>query len=340
MNTKPMYPLASGDPSHGGPGSGLRAAGRQPGRPADHPAPGDGSRRTGAGRGRPRRSLGKILAITLAVLAVVLLLAEFGMRWYMRDQIISSVKNSAAESGAHIEADPEVKFGTSPVLLGMAQGTIPHLDLNLPSTLNISYVDNDKSKPVVQGNPAVHITGTDLKPQKGSSNATFGELDVNTTIPPDLMLAEVRKSTTNSPAAEASPVAKLITISGVRPNPQDQSLDFEISGGIAQLRMKPVVRGGQMQFEVQGAKIFGFNVPESFTSRLRDSLASAAGQTDVPEGLQFTSAKVVDGGLELTLHGTDVDMKRMTDSLKAQQGTQALGRGQPTAQPDSLRPAA
>ena len=98
----------------------------------------------------------KAIIGVLAVVLVLLLVAEAGIRMYLSNQITSGF---AQQPGAEAAGDPKVSFGSSPVVFGLLGGTLPHITVDAPSTLFVN--GNDYT-----GNPAatiqlekVHITG-------------------------------------------------------------------------------------------------------------------------------------------------------------------------------------
>ncbi|HIW95367.1 MAG TPA: DUF2993 domain-containing protein [Candidatus Corynebacterium gallistercoris] len=275
----------------------------------------------------------KIALAIVAVLAILLVAGEVGMRADMSSQITSSVKQEAADSGLTLERDPEVSFGPQPVLLGLVSGSIPHMDMNIPSTLDISFEDGDASRPVVEGNPPVHLVADDLKTDGSSDNITMGEVTITTTIPKELMLAQAQKGTDSNQDPQGAQggtdlgfLEGLFRVTGIEPNLERQAMEFQIGGGIAKLRLKPVVDGSTLRFEVDSAEFLSFEVPESFVNSIKGSLEDAAVQ-GIGGGLEFQSVSVTQDGMEIVLHGTDVDMKEVGQTIETGSGDSSTGYG-------------
>ena len=277
----------------------------------------------GAGQGSPKKSgkgSGKGWKIALAVIAVIVVLfglGEFGARTYFANQITNSVKEEAQKNGTQIESDPKVSFGSSPVLLALVTGTIGSMDLQLPSTLNISYQGADKSKPIVKGYPAVHIDAHNLKPSDNGDDMTMGEVTIDTSVPNDLMLAQAQKSTEQS-TGDLGFLSGLLRVTDIQPNLERQTMEFQIGGGLATLQMKPVVSNGNLMFDMDSAQILGQNLPQQFVDQLKGSLAGTT--VAAVGGLNFEKVSVTQTGLEVTLHGTNVDMNEVGKAFDEQAG--------------------
>lgn len=274
----------------------------------------------------------------MAVVIVILLLiaaAEFGLRAYLKGTVADEMRSSAQDKGVELSADPEVSFGSAPLIGGLIRGKIPELTMSLPSSLSVKYQDSDQSKPVVTGQPAIKATMKDV--ETGGDNGTIGSLTVDTTLPPEYLLAEVQKAMSEGdgaggtgsgsagqsgrPAQDAAPnpLAGLMKVDGVEPNTADQTLDVRIAGGLATVAMKPSVTDQGFVMEVADVKLLGFSLPDSLTDSLKDSLQQSIDQSD---NLQITDAEITDDGLKVRLSGHDVTMDDLADDASGfSQGT-------------------
>lgn len=309
--TRPFDPN-SGDPNSSGQGSG--GSNFQQSQPSFGTPP-TSTKAKKSGKGW------KIAAAIVAVLMLLLAAGEFGTRAFMSNQITNSVKEEAAESGLDLEQDPNVSFGPRPILLGLAAGSIPHMDMTIPSTLDVSYENDDPSRPVVKGNPPVHLVADDLKIDDESDNMIMGEVTITTNIPKELMLAQAQKGGESSEETEGAQggtelgfLENLFRVTGIEPNLEHQAMEFQIGGGIAKLRLKPVVDGSTLRFEVDSAEFLSFEIPGSFVDSIKGSLEDAAVE-GIGGGLEFQSVSVTQDGMELVLHGTDVDMKEVGQTI-------------------------
>lgn len=259
----------------------------------------------------------KILLVVVIVLAVLAAVAEFGVRAYAKNTVVDEIRSSAEERGTELTEDPSVSFGMSPLLLGLMQGKIPSFEADLPSSLDVTYEDSDQSRPVVTGQPAMTLNAKDMSTD--SDNPTAGEITVDTTLPPDLLLSEIQKSQAEgSGGGEGEGLGGLleglIEVTGVQMNTANNTMDLEITGGLATLSMTPVVENGALNFEVQNLQILKMDLPESMVQSLTDSLQETV--NDV-EGLQIQDATVTEDGLEVQLHGTDVSLDDVSSSTSS-----------------------
>lgn len=264
----------------------------------------------------------KILVSVVAVLVILLVIAEFGVRAYAKNTVVDEIRSSLEEDGTELSEDPSVGFGASPLLLGLVQGKIPSMNASLPSTIQVDYEDGDQSRPVVSGQPAVDLDAKDIS-IKGES-MLIDDLTLNTTMPPELLLAELQKSEAEGAEGTEGEQAQddqsgesgdnpfsgalegLISITGVNMNPDENTLDFEVSGGLATLSMTPEVTDGNLSMSLADVKIFGMSLPESVAESLSDSLERSV--NDTSEDLDIQSAEVTEDGLKIELHGNQVNM--------------------------------
>jgi len=253
----------------------------------------------------------KVLIGFLLVIVLLLLLAEFGLRWFMKDQIQSAFREQQQESGVSEPVDPDISLGASPVLLGIVQGKIPQMTVDIPSTLDITYEGQDKSNPRVTGEPAVHLELRDMKMDTDNpEDAVVGDLRLRTVITKEMLLAQASESASDGGGDEDNPLAGLLQITDVRPNPDKQTLSFDLTGGLATFEVKPVIQDGQMKMEMENVSLVGMDLPESFTQEMESQLEDSI-PADVQGGMDFESINVTDEGLEVNMHGTDVNFSEL-----------------------------
>ncbi len=253
----------------------------------------------------------KILVTVVVVVLLLLAAAEFGLRFTLKGRVSDELRDSATDQGIELSGDPQVSFGASPMLLGLVRGRIPEMTVDLPSSLNISYRDSDRSKPVVTGQPAATLTAKNM--QASGDDPTVGDLTVDTVLPQDYLLAVLQRSMsgdggdggnrTADDSSGAGLLSGLIQITGVDTDPDAGTLDIEISGGLATLSMTPSAVDGGMSFEVADLQIFGMSLPDDMVAGLSDSLTRTVEKTD---NLEITRVSVTGDGLEVRLHGSDV----------------------------------
>ena len=71
---------------------------------------------------KQRSSAGKILLTIIIVIAVLLLLAEFGLRWFIGNQVVQALATQDTQTSSEQKEKPKISFGTSPLLLGLFKG--------------------------------------------------------------------------------------------------------------------------------------------------------------------------------------------------------------------------
>lgn len=263
----------------------------------------------------------KILGGIVAVILILLLLAEFGLRWYVKDNITNTLKEQAVSSGVQLREDPEVTLGTTPMLFGMAQGKIPELNMTIPSTLQVRYENNDESRPVVEGNPEVKMSAKDIR-MNGSSqeDMVMDSLDVETLMPTDAMLAQAQ-ATMNESKGEAAGLegmlSELLRVTDITANEADQTLVFQLGGGLADLVLKPEVAGGELSMQAEDVRLLGYSLPAGITDALGEQLAGQAAEAGRAMGdMEMTGVEVHSDGLRVKMHGNDVSMKEMAKSVE------------------------
>ncbi|MDH2455770.1 LmeA family phospholipid-binding protein [Corynebacterium bovis] len=249
----------------------------------------------------------KVVVGLILVLMIVVALAEVGVRMYLRHEVTDRFTEAARERGVTVREDPNVSFGTSPVIVGLLGGRVSRMTLDLPDALSTSYTDNDRSRPVVEGTPPAHIDLRDVTTR--GDDTVAGSLDLTSTVPTTMLLSEIQKAVGD--ATGGGGAAGLISVTDVRPDPAGNALDIELSGGLATVSMSPEIDDRSLTFDVAGAKILGVDLPQSVV----ESLSGALDQTIAEnQGFEFRSATVTDAGLDVDMHGTDVNLSDISEA--------------------------
>src|SRR5699024_10839762 len=170
----------------------------------------------------------KILAIIVIIVLLLALIAEFGARWYIKHEITNAMTEA---SDSRTVEDPKVSLGTTPVLFVLVQRSLPHLEVEVPSSIDVSYQDNDPSRPFVTGMPRTHITGKKRSMGETPQDMRFGELTVDAELPKEVMKAEMIAN--QSGQSDDDLLNSLLQVNGIVPNPQDRPLEVRCSGGLA-----------------------------------------------------------------------------------------------------------
>lgn len=304
--------------------------------------------------GRVMKTLWKTLLVVAVVLLALLLVAEIGLRWYLGSQMKTQFREATEAQGVTAEADPEVSFGVSPLVLGVLRGVIPQMDIDTPESLKITGTDQGAHE--VSGTPAakVHVTDLDLTDQ---DNPVAGHLTASTDVPDEFMLATIQQafeqagsgSTSGTQASDGQNLAEgimrqLIKVTDVTSDPDTQALELEFTDGAATLKMQPKVEDGGVTFDVLGTTFFGFDLPDEVTEMIEQALKGSVDDAVDPAatgGMRVEEFRVVDGGAVVTVSGDDVPLSEAGSAAE-------LGSGQSSrreaahahaAAVQSLRPA-
>lgn len=251
----------------------------------------------------------KIVVGVLVALLVLILIAEFGLRWFIDNQMTEEFKNSAKEEGIEVTEDPSVSFGGSPLLFGLMRGSISQMDMTTPSTLQIEGSQ-------IKGQPASEIHVEDMSTD--ADNPVAGFLRATTTVPDDYLLASFQKGISDQSGSET--IGNMV-VTEITANDQRDELEVKFGGGLASLSLKPTARDGKLEINATEAAIFGLSLPEQATSAISDALQDGMSEQLVANDMQVESMDVGDGKLTLTITGTDVPMNDM-DHFSGESGEQ------------------
>ena len=251
----------------------------------------------------------KIVVGVLVALLIIILIAEFGLRWFISNQMTEEFKNSAKEEGIEATEDPSVSFGGSPLLFGLMRGSISQMDMTTPSTLQIEGSQ-------IKGQPASEIHVEDMSTD--TDNPVAGFLRATTTVPDDYLLASFQKGISDQSGSET--IGNMV-VTEITANDQSDELEVKFGGGLASLSLKPTARDGKLEINATEAAIFGLSLPEQATSAISDALQDGMSEQLVANDMQVESVDVGDGKLTLTITGTDVPMNDM-DHFSAESGEQ------------------
>ncbi|WP_186276844.1 LmeA family phospholipid-binding protein [Corynebacterium anserum] len=266
-----------------------------------------------------------LFLIIVLVLVVFLGCAEFGARLYAKNQLIEGIRQSASESGYELTQDPSVHFGASPLLLALLTKKVGSVDIDIPSSLSVSYDDGNVSLPHVKGAPEMDIEARSIALGEQQQDTSFGELTLHTSIPSELMLAEIveeQQKHTGGNGVEDF-LTSQIKVTGITPNEGNQELEFDINNGLAKLHMQPVVNDGQISFDVKSAQVLGIlNLPDSAVQGIQEML-NRQQAARLNGNLRFEDVRVTDKGLDVRLHGTDVNVQELSSDLNKTTGSVA-----------------
>lgn len=253
----------------------------------------------------------KVTVGVLAGLLIILLLAEFGLRAFMADQIRSSVADESP--GAMSADDTDVSFGSSPITFGLLRGAIPHVSISTPSTLAASG-------DTYTGQPAATISLDNLRVEEDRQVAD--SFSVSTELPDDYVRSLLQEQLASSfdSTFGGSLLQELITVSGVESNPAEGTFTIDFSGRAASVDLRPTTVDGTLQLEAASTELFGFELPDIVAEGLTNALQESTG--DVNAGtLRIGEFTVVEGGLRIVAEGENVDLQDLPSAVPAQERT-------------------
>lgn len=248
--------------------------------------------------------IAKVLAIVVVIVLVLVILAEIGLRMFIAQQMRAGFEEQARADGIESPAEPEVSFGTSPLVFGLLSGQLNEVNMSTPSTLTI---DGD----TVTGQPAadVRMEGMQLTGDMLSDTVT-----TTTELPDDYLLATIRAQISETQPDNNNPLAEHLTVTDITSQADAGTVDVEFVHGVATLTLTPEARDGQLYFTAAKAALFGFDLPPEATDEISRALQQGMSESAyMGEGMRVEEADVIEGGLKITVVGKDVSLKQMSE---------------------------
>ena len=239
-----------------------------------------------------KKRASKVIIAVVIVLAVLFAAAEFGVRWLIGNQLAQQTETAAEE--------PHIAFGPAPVLLSLATGVIPRVDITTPSTLTFTG-DSYTGTPASQ----VHMEGLNTK----TNTADF--MRVTTTLPDEFLTTVAQQALEQNMSTGdflGELLREVVKISQITSDPGNQAVTVEFTDGAATLTLQPTVTDGQVSFAASDATLLGFDLPQTLVERISQALTQAAEQ-QAGTGMTIESVEVIEGAVDLTLSGNNVDMQ-------------------------------
>ena len=237
---------------------------------------------------------------TLVVVLLLVILAEFGTRWYMAKKITEEYQ-AATENQVAEEDQPHVKFGPVPVTWGLLRGSLKQINVDAPSTLERTDTD-------VSGQPAITAHLEDVTP---SQKPTAGVFKASTTVPDQLILIVLQNA-----VREQSGFDRLgdVAISNITTHDAEDTIDAELAGGLGALTVHPHAQDGQLAIDTVKAEVFGFELPEAARAGIEDAIRSQI-EAVYTGGMDVTNVDVRDGELTLSARGENVDLNQLAEDM-------------------------
>ncbi|MBH5299998.1 DUF2993 domain-containing protein [Corynebacterium silvaticum] len=261
--------------------------------------------------------ISKLILTIIIALLVLLLLAEFGLRWTVSKQLKDAVGSNSTGQEASIS------FGPTPLLFSAVTRNVPHVTIDSPSTVSIKHPGDANAVPEVTGTPQSFINVDSLN-IADPDNPVAGSLSLRTTLTDDYLLAVLQKSIAENQTRQPAPaegtgndlgalagafLQQLIQVTGITSNPTDGTVKVDITGGAANLTLKPEAIDGRLSFTATNASLLGVELPstvsDALTKGLRDQASAMAGN------LMIKSVEVVDHGVKIEVVGDNINLNEL-----------------------------
>lgn len=236
----------------------------------------------------------KIIVGVLVALLVLVLVAEFGLRWFVGDKMKTQLRENAESDGVVMQEDPSVNFGASPLVIGVLSGTIGQINMDVPSTLDISDAG-------IKGQPAAQLEVTDLE----MNSETAGHLVATTTLPDEFLLKTFQDS-----LREQSGLDMLgdIVVTDITSKDAENVLEVQLGGGLATLALTPHAADGNLKIEATKSTLFGMELPAEVTQQITQSLSDGLSEQMAGSELAIEDVQVQEGTLKITVAGDNVNL--------------------------------
>lgn len=249
----------------------------------------------------------RVLAIIALVLLVLIIVAEIGLRMFIASQVRAGFQEQAS---TEVTEEPEVSFGTSPLVFGLLGGQLNEISVNTPSTL---VIDGDN----VEGQPAADIQ---LEGMELTGDMVSDQVTTTTELPDDFLLATMRTQIAENRPADAGPFAEYLTVTDITSNAAASTVDVEFVEGLAALTLTPEERDGELVFTASNARVIGIDLPEQATNEITRALQAGMAEGSLAgEDMRFENVEVLDGALRMTLVGENVSLKEMANESQPAQ---------------------
>lgn len=234
------------------------------------------------GRG-PGRRRGRTAALVAAGLVLLLVVGLVGVELGLRNSIGERLQREASEA---LGSTAQVDIGPRPMLLSI-----------FDDTLGSVRITTDGQTPAGSGEPAPAIDIT-AQGVREAGDRTLVESLAGTVFASDQMMTAAAQQ-----EASETLLGGLVQVQSVTSDPGAGTLQVDL--GLAEATVTPrIAPGGRLQMDPEQASVLGFPLPDGLlggTVSMMDSTLA-----ELPDGVEITGARVVEGGLVLDVAGTDV----------------------------------
>ncbi|AKK10249.1 LmeA family phospholipid-binding protein [Corynebacterium uterequi] len=247
----------------------------------------------------------KFLVITLVLLVVALVAGEVLARTYVANEVRSAYQQEVRAAGAEPGAEPEVSFGSAPLIAAPILGSVRSFAMTTPDSLTVA------PDGTVTGLPGADI---DISGMELSAPYVARDIQVVTSMSDEVMLAAIRQALAENVDTTVPLLTPENMVTKVTSQPERNVIEVEFLAGAARLSLTPAKVGDQATIEAAGAEILGFDLPAEVTTEITRALQEGAKQQAGPALTLLEDLTVVDGGLRVTASGTDVPLQTVLSS--------------------------
>ena len=270
----PAYDPYADDHAASQPTEAFAAAGREP-------APREPAPRRGFGTGT-------LLALGAAAVVLVAVVGLIGLELGMRNSIGDRLEREATSA---LGSPAQVELGARPVVLSVLDDTLGSVRIT---------TDGTPAEGTTGPAPVVDLTAEGVR--------TEGELAHVRALSGTVFVSDAAMT---AAAAEQtgggdSLLSGLLQVQSVTSDPASGTL--RVALGMAEAQVTPRLVGRHLQLEPEQATVLGFPLPAGLlggTVSMMDSTLA-----ELPDGVDITGVRVVDGGMTLDVNGTDVVLEQ------------------------------
>ncbi|MFD6158459.1 DUF2993 domain-containing protein [Nocardia sp. NPDC060256] len=227
----------------------------------------------------------RALLIALIVVAILLATALVGGEAYYRHTVSRCISTQfEKEMGSKID----VSFGVRPILITAIDGKVPTVK-----------VDSDDTKFGPAVGMVVHAEFHDVEiTDRGRGGGVIGSSSANVTWNND----GIRQTLGG-------------LVSGVKSSASSNMLTLDVLGGLAQLQVQPVIKGGVIEVDTMSAQLLGVGLPTDLVQGIVEVFTKSL--QSYPYNMRPTEVKVTDDGLAVKLAGTRAELPAAESNASA-----------------------
>lgn len=243
----------------------------------------------------------KIIVGILVAVLIIVLIAEFGLRWFTAKQMKDQFHAAAQEDGIEVSEEPTVSFGSSPLIFGLLGGEVSQLEMHTPSTLQINGN-------VITGQPesTVEMEGMTL-----TEDPVARHLVATTVIPEDYLLITFQEAIASESGVD---MLRDVVVTDITANGEEGVLDFQLGGGLATISLQPSAVDGQLQLEATDSTLFGVSLPEQATQSISEGLSKGM-QDQFTGDLSIEDITINDGTVSIRMAGDNVNFNELSQQM-------------------------